>query len=136
MYMKLAQITFFISVVLLSVSCSKTTSNQSNENSIQSEIAEIDSNNNVAKAVNIEVAIEGMTCEIGCAKLIESKTYKLPGMTFADVSFEEGVGRFTFNNDQISTSEIEAHINGIAGGELYKVTAIKEVASFEGEVTN
>ncbi|GAB1308162.1 hypothetical protein KH5_08450 [Urechidicola sp. KH5] len=136
MYMKLVQITFFISVVLLSVSCSKTTNNQSNENSVQSKNSEINTSNNVAKSVNIEVAIEGMTCEIGCAKLIESKTYKLPGLTFADVSFEEGIGRFTFNNDQISTSEIEAHINGIAGGELYKVTTIKEVATFEEEVTD
>ncbi|WP_460189685.1 heavy-metal-associated domain-containing protein [Urechidicola sp. KH5] len=134
--MKLVQITFFISVVLLSVSCSKTTNNQSNENSVQSKNSEINTSNNVAKSVNIEVAIEGMTCEIGCAKLIESKTYKLPGLTFADVSFEEGIGRFTFNNDQISTSEIEAHINGIAGGELYKVTTIKEVATFEEEVTD
>ena len=36
---------------------------------------------------NVEVQIKGMTCEIGCARLIQSKLYKADGIKFAKVSF-------------------------------------------------
>ena len=74
---------------------------------------------------NIEVAIEGMTCEIGCAKLIASKISKLEGVTVSKVNFEEKIGIFTFDAAKISSEEIIKNINGIAGGELYKVTDSK-----------
>ncbi len=76
---------------------------------------------------NIEVAIEGMTCEIGCAKLIESKVHKLAGVTVSEVDFENKVGKITFDNSKISQDEIVKTITGIAGGELYKVTDIKTI---------
>ena len=38
---------------------------------------------------NVEFTISGMTCEIGCAKLIESKIHKLEGVRFSKVSFEK-----------------------------------------------
>lgn len=112
-------VVLFISIVSI-ISCSnKPANNNPNETS-----------NQIAKIENIEVEIEGMTCEIGCAKLIESKTYKLEGMTFANVSFEHKIGQFTFDSDKISVEEIEKHINGIAGGELYKVTSTTLVDEF------
>lgn len=76
---------------------------------------------------NIEVNIEGMTCEIGCAKLIESKISKLEGVTVSKVNFEEKTGTFTFDVSRISSKKIVKNINGIAGGGLYKVTNIKTV---------
>ena len=76
---------------------------------------------------NIEVDIEGMTCEIGCAKLIESKISKLEGITVSKVNFEEKKGVFTFDASKISSEEIVKNINGIAGGDLYKVTDIKTI---------
>ena len=76
---------------------------------------------------NIEVNIEGMTCEIGCAKLIESKVHKLEGVTFSKVNFEEKNGKFSFDSNKISEEEIAKNINGIAGGDLYKVTGIKTI---------
>ena len=77
------------------------------------------------KIETIEVSIEGMTCEIGCAKLIESKVHKLEGVTFSKVSFEEKTGYFSFDSNKISEEEIVKNINGIAGGDLYKVTSTK-----------
>ncbi len=74
---------------------------------------------------NIEVSIEGMTCEIGCAKLIESKISKLEGVTVSKINFEEKIGVFTFDTSKISSKKIAKNINGIAGGDLYKVTGIK-----------
>ncbi len=82
------------------------------------------------KPINIEVAITGMTCEIGCAKLIESKTYRLEGVTYSKVSFEYKTGQFSFDSNKISISDVEKHINGIAGGELYKVTKTTVVEQF------
>ncbi|MCF6280339.1 MAG: cation transporter [Flavobacteriaceae bacterium] len=76
---------------------------------------------------NIEVNIDGMTCEIGCAKLIESKISKLEGVAVSKVNFEEKIGNFTFDANKISPKEIAKNINGIAGGDLYKVTNIKTV---------
>ena len=36
----------------------------------------------------VKVAIKGMTCEIGCARLIQSKLYKADGVSFAKVSLK------------------------------------------------
>ena len=86
-----------------------------------------------AKIEHIEVNIEGMTCEIGCAKLIESKVHKLDGVTFSKVSFEENIGRFSYDSNKISKEEIAKNINGIAGGELYKVTQNTSVDAFSNQ---
>ena len=79
------------------------------------------------KIETIEVGIEGMTCEIGCAKLIESKIHKLEGVTVSKVNFEEKTGQFSFDSNKISKEEIVKNINGIAGGDLYKATNIKTI---------
>lgn len=80
---------------------------------------------------NIEVNIEGMTCEIGCAKLIESKVHKLEGVTYSKVNFEDKIGHFSFDSNKISKEELAKSINGIAGGELYKVTQTTLVNDFK-----
>jgi mercuric ion binding protein len=80
---------------------------------------------------NIEINIEGMTCEIGCAKLIESKVHKLKGVTFSNVNFEHKIGHFSFDSNKISKEELAKNINGIASGELYKVTQITLVNDFK-----
>jgi len=76
---------------------------------------------------SIEVDIEGMTCEIGCARSIESKLSKMEGVTFSKVSFEDKKGQFTYNSNVVSKEDIKHKIDGIAGGDLYKATAIKEL---------
>jgi|TARA_B110000977_G_C10792173_1_gene382865 Cu+-exporting ATPase len=80
---------------------------------------------------NIEVNIEGMTCEIGCAKLIESKVHKLEGVTYSNVNFEHKIGHFSFDSNKISKEELAKNLNGIAGGELYKATQITLVNDFK-----
>lgn len=76
---------------------------------------------------NIAVEIEGMTCEIGCAKTIESKLSKTEGITYSKVSFENKVGKFTYDENKISEEDIAKKIAGIGGGALYKVTKITEI---------
>jgi Cu+-exporting ATPase len=82
----------------------------------------------------IEVEIEGMTCEIGCAKTIESKLSKTEGITYSKVNFEGKIGKFTFDENKISQEDIAKKIAGIGGGALYKatkITEIEEINAFE-----
>jgi len=83
---------------------------------------------------NLEVEITGMTCEIGCAKLIQSKLYKTPGVSFAEVSFENSSGKITYDANQVSNSELKKIIENIAGGDLYKVGNMAEVVEFSNKV--
>jgi Cu+-exporting ATPase len=76
---------------------------------------------------SIEVEIEGMTCEIGCAKTIESKLSKTEGVKYSKVNFEAKIGQFTYDENKISKEEIAKKIAGIAGGDLYKATKITEI---------
>jgi len=77
---------------------------------------------------NIEVEIEGMTCEIGCARTIQSKLSKVDGVTYSKVDFESKKGQFTYDANKISQNDIVNKINGIAGGDLYAVTKTAEIA--------
>lgn len=76
---------------------------------------------------NIEVEIEGMTCEIGCARTIQSKLSKVDGVTHSKVDFESKKGQFTYDANKISKNDIVSKINGIAGGDLYIVTNTEEL---------
>lgn len=107
----------FISSVLF-LSC--------NDNSTQKETVTPSAKQEVALK-NIEVDIKGMTCEIGCARLIQSKLSKVEGVTYTKVSFEANKGQFTFDSNQISSEEIKTNIEKIAGGDLYYVTASREI---------
>ena len=76
---------------------------------------------------SLEVEIEGMTCEIGCARTIQSKLSKVDGVTYSKVNFEAKKGQFTYDENKISKEDIINKINGIAGGDLYKVTKTAEI---------
>jgi|SaaInl0LU_22_DNA_1037365.scaffolds.fasta_scaffold00646_6 mercuric ion binding protein len=75
----------------------------------------------------VTLGIEGMTCQIGCAKTIESKISKTAGVTSAKVLFEDNRGEFVFDTNQISAEEISEKISTIGNGSLYSVTEIKEI---------
>jgi len=76
---------------------------------------------------NLEVEIEGMTCEIGCARLIESKLSKVEGISYSNVDFASKTGQFTYDTNKISKEEVSEKINAIAGGDLYKVVKSTEI---------
>ena len=69
-----------------------------------------------------------MTCQIGCAKTIESKLSKTVGITSAKVLFKRQIlGNLFFDTNQISAEEISKRISTIGDGSLYSVTDMKEV---------
>jgi len=79
-------------------------------------------------AVNVKkisIDIEGMTCEIGCAKTIESKLSKAEGVSIVSVSFEDKKGIIEYDANKTDENKIVAVVQQIAGGDLYKVTGTK-----------
>ena len=121
--MQLKYVFTFLTVFLL-VSCSTSVNKKEAKTMKNQEVV------NVEEIKNIEVDIEGMTCEIGCARLIQSKLYKKEGVKFADISFENKLGKISFDVNKVSVDEIKEEIQKIAGGDLYKVVKSREVESF------
>ncbi|WP_343330939.1 heavy metal-associated domain-containing protein [Polaribacter staleyi] len=71
---------------------------------------------------NVSLAISGMTCEIGCAKTIQSKLSKKEGVLNAKVIFKDSVANIEFDANTTSQKDLIAFVDGIAGGELYKAS--------------
>lgn len=78
--------------------------------------------NQEVKKEKISLAISGMTCEIGCAKIIQSKLFKKEGVLNAKVIFTDSIANIEFDANATSTKDLIAFINGIAGGTLYKAS--------------
>lgn len=114
-------IVFYLTVFFVFLSCGEVKKDQSEVKT------EVQDSNIPADYISLEIGIEGMTCEIGCARTIQSKLSKVDGVTFAKVSFEAKKGQFTYDANKISKDEIVTKITGIAGGDLYAVSGVKEL---------
>jgi copper chaperone CopZ len=71
---------------------------------------------------NVSLAISGMTCEIGCAKTIQSKLSKKEGVLDAKVIFTDSIANIEFDANTTSKEDLVSFVSGIAGGELYKAS--------------
>ncbi len=74
------------------------------------------------KKENIALTISGMTCEIGCAKTIQSKLSKKKGVLNAKVIFNDSIVNIEFNANSTSKKDLISFVDGIAGGDLYKAS--------------
>lgn len=83
------------------------------------------------KLQKVAIDISGMTCEIGCAKIIQSKLSKKAGITSAKVIFKDSLGLVEYDANTISEEDINTFITGIAGGDLYSVKSSKQVSNFD-----
>ena len=72
----------------------------------------------------VRLAISGMTCEIGCAKTIESKLNKKEGVLAAKVIFSDSIATVEFDANTLSKKDLIAFVDGIAGGDLYTASEI------------
>lgn len=115
-------------ITVIFVSCDNR-SKQSNienskqtENMAESEVKEVD-----VRMVQLE--IKGMTCEIGCAKLIQSKLYKTNGVTFAEVHFADSSGVVTYDANRLTEKDLVEVVEKAGGGDLYTVNSIKAVVN-------
>lgn len=100
--------------VIFNVSCKNTVNNSHSKAT--------DTNITTVKLKTVEVDIEGMTCEIGCARTIESELSKVNGVIYSKVDFNTKKGYFTFDENKLNDYEITHKINEIAGGDVYKAT--------------
>ena len=74
------------------------------------------------KKENVALAISGMTCEIGCAKTIQSKLSKKEGILDAKVIFNDSIANIIYDANTTSKKDIIAFVDGIAGGDMYKAS--------------
>ena len=79
----------------------------------------------IAKMETVSLAISGMTCQIGCAKAIQSKLSKKEGVADAVVVFTDSIATITFDSNKTSTENLSSFITGIAGGNLYTASEIR-----------
>ena len=79
----------------------------------------------MAKMETVSLAISGMTCEIGCAKSIQSKLSKKEGVADAVVVFTDSIATITFDSNKTSAENLSSFITGIAGGNLYTASEIR-----------
>ncbi len=118
--MKLVKSIFFLSlVVIVFFSCAKTTSSEA-------KIAVKETKEMAVNLKKVSLDIEGMTCQIGCAKTIQSKLAKTEGVNYVLVNFEEKKGIVEYDTNLLSEKDIVKTVEKIAGGDLYKVTEVAE----------
>lgn len=79
----------------------------------------------MAEIQTVSFAVSGMTCEIGCAKTIQSKLSKKEGVTDVRVVFSDSIATVSFDSSKTSTTDISSFISGIAGGGAYTASELK-----------
>jgi Cu+-exporting ATPase len=78
-----------------------------------------------------EFGIEGMTCEIGCARTIEKKIAKMDGVKFAKVDFNKKMAMVEYDPAKLTPTNLEETVTKV--GDVYKVKDMKMVEEFSEE---
>jgi len=89
------------------------------------EMNKIDENALIAKA---EFNIEGMSCAIGCAKVIEKKLSEMEGVKTAKVDFDKKMAMVEYDEAKVTTSSLEETVTKTS--DKYTVNNMKTVESF------
>lgn len=79
----------------------------------------------VAKA---EFTINGMTCAMGCAKMIEKKLAGMDGVKSAKVDFDNKLAIVEYDEEKVTPTSLENTVS--EAGAAYSVSEMKAVASF------
>ena len=81
----------------------------------------------LAKMQTASFTIDGMTCAMGCAKTIENKLAEQEGVVQAVVDFDTKIATVKFDAEKQSLESLTKTIEGVAGGDSYKVTESKKM---------
>lgn len=110
-------------LVLFAFSCKNETKAKIKTVEAATETAKtLDPNATYAKA---EFTIDGMTCEMGCAKTIEKKIAKMEGVKSATVDFEKKLAVVEYNTALVTPSNLEETVTKVA--DVYKVSNMKTI---------
>jgi Cu+-exporting ATPase len=128
----LFKISTLIVIVLSFVSC---------KNETQPEIKNIETTAPIAKAekilnpdanfVKTEFTIEGMTCEIGCARTIQKKIYKMDGVKTAKVDFDRKLAMVEYDGAMVNHDLLTQVVSKTA--DIYSVSDMNDVEAFSTE---
>ncbi len=84
--------------------------------------------NTVAKAEMLSLNVSGMSCEIGCAKTIESKLAKKEGVLEAKVVFNDSLATIKYDANKIDKANLIAFVEGVGDGHTYKASESGKMA--------
>lgn len=116
-------------IVLMTVSCKNETKPEVKTIEVASEtVKTVDPNATYAKA---EFTINGMTCEMGCAKTIEKKIANMDGVKSAKVDFEKKLAMVEYNDAKVTPVNLEETVTKVA--DIYKVSDMKTVEAFSNK---
>lgn len=101
----------------VAISCNQETKKVSTITEKTEEVAKLP-----AKMETASFSIKGMTCEMGCAKMIESKLKAVDGVAKVAVNFKEENATISFDANKIATEDIVQTVEKVGGGDLYSVT--------------
>ncbi|MGB0185347.1 MAG: heavy-metal-associated domain-containing protein [Flavobacteriaceae bacterium] len=117
---KLNSILLLTTVVLLALNCKnkteaeiKTVDNGTTENTevYEKQVANFQDNEHYTAA---QFTIKGMTCAMGCAKIIEKKLAKMDGMYNAKVDFENELATVEFNAEKIDKDALVSAVTSVS----------------------
>lgn len=115
-------------LALFSLSCKKAQPEVKTIDIDQPEMAaknHLDPNATYAKA---EFGIDGMTCAMGCAKMIEKKIANMDGVKSATVDFDTRLAMVEYDNAKVSPSSLEKAVVSVS--DTYSVKDMKNVDAF------
>jgi copper chaperone CopZ len=119
------QILLATTLTLVAISCKNDKANTNDKATTTENVAKQNTKKLVTNPQTASFEIEGMTCQVGCANLIEGKINKLDGVTDAKVDFETKTATVTYDGDQLNQEKLTKTVEDIADGKLYKVTKVK-----------
>lgn len=94
----------------------------------------IDGNENSTVAF---MSIEGMSCEIGCARYINKNLSKTEGVLASEIDFEGNLAKVSFDPEKISAKDLAGIVNKLNDGQ-YKVLSVEveQTRKVDGGVDN
>ena len=72
----------------------------------------------------VEMTIDGMSCQVGCAAYIDEELEKVSGVVSANVSFENKLASISYDNSLISEHDIVSTINSLKDS-AYSVASLE-----------
>lgn len=84
-----------------------------------------------ANFIKTEFTIEGMTCEIGCARLIQKNINKMDGVKAVEVDFDKKLAMVEYDETLVNHLSLENTVSNTA--DSYKVSDMKDVQEFSAK---
>ncbi|TYP99942.1 heavy-metal-associated domain-containing protein [Tenacibaculum adriaticum] len=111
--MKIQKILFALAIAgFVFTGCKK----EAEKTETKTEVKEVLAENTKELSLNIS----GMTCEIGCAKTIESKLAKKEGVLEAKVVFNDSIATIKYDASKVDKTNLIAFVEGVGTGDTYK----------------